>query len=93
MPDNFWNNRIRVPIDTTTESCETNKYTVEQWMQLESLGVVFIPQAGGRVGRTLKYPNYWIVWLASERYYGSMTGVGTRDKFEGIQVRLIKDIK
>ena len=93
MPDNFWNNRIRVPIDTTTESCETNKYTVEQWTQLESLGVVFIPTAGARIGRTLKYPGYWVVWLASESQNGHFNGVGTRGKFEGIQVRLIKDIK
>lgn len=93
MPDNFWNNRISVPVDTTTEACSTNTYTTEQWSQLESLGVVFIPRAGRREGRLLKELGDWRVWLASERSYGYFGGTYIRDKHHGLQVRLIKDIK
>ena len=93
MPDNFWNNRICVPVDTTSETCSTNTYTVEQWAQLESLGVVFIPVAGRREGRQLKDSSDWRVWLAAESRYGYFGGTSTRDKSHGLQVRLIKDIK
>ena len=42
LPDDFWNNRLRLPLDITA-SYSVNKYTAEQWSQLEALGVVFMP--------------------------------------------------
>lgn len=98
MPDNFWSNRICVPIDVTTDTCATNTYNAEQWAQLEVLGVVFIPHSGRRVGR--KYEDTgWIIWLASDNSsadcaasgdFGRVTGYY---KYRGFPVRLIKDIK
>lgn len=96
MPDDFWNNRLRMPLDITASNCSVNKYTAEQWSQLEALGVVFMPGAGYR------YPKFsagscW-VWLATDGgsgyartgYFGETSHALT---YVGCGVRLIKDVK
>ena len=98
MPDNFWTNRICVPVDVTTDNCATNTYSAEQWAQLEALGVVFIPHTGRRAGK--KYEDTgWYNWLASDHSSADCAAAGdfgrvcSYYKYRGFQVRLIKDIK
>ena len=98
LPDDFWNNRLRMPLDITAADCSVNQYTAEQWSQLEALGVVFMPTVGLRKAKT--YSNgYWRVWLAnassysSSARYGSFGDFSYGDKYQGKGVRLIKDVK
>ena len=99
LPDNFWSNRICVPIDVTTDTCDTNTYSAEQWAQLEALGVVFIPNCGRRAVNKFDFNDWCMNWLASDHSssdctsVGQFGGVGGRFKYRGYQVRLIKDIK
>ncbi len=84
FPDDFWNNRLRLPLDMTADSCSVNQYNADQWAQLESLGVVFMPK--------------YIVWLSTTRStsYAFVGRNGDTDywgKSGGYLVRLIKDIK
>lgn len=96
MPDDFWNNRLRMPLDITADNCSVNQYNAEQWSQLEALGVVFMPSVGERKGKEY-HTNLWKIWL-SERSdllakYGSFKGFYGEFKYLGLGVRLIKDVK
>lgn len=97
LPDDFWNNRLRLPLDVTTDNCSVNQYNAEQWSQLEALGVVFIPKVGFRVAKTY-YDGPGTVWLANGHYsyrahYGSFGEYDNHYKDQARGVRLIKDVK
>ena len=85
MPENFWDNRLRFQIDTTTKQYEENILNQEQWEQLETLGVVFFPSG--------------CVWTASldkndNRVYSLCFDFFCSGfKSDHNAVRLIKDIK
>ena len=96
LPDNFFDNRIPIPIDSTVNSCYTNTYTTEQWAQLEALGAVFFPAQGIRKLCSYEEGIAPSVWLAS-RVYGWRCGVagnisGVNISF-GRGVRLIRDLE
>lgn len=98
LPDDFWNNRLRMPLDITAADCSVNQYTAEQWSQLEALGVVFMPSVGERKAKT--YSNGYLgVWLAnassssSSAHSGDWVGRPGFFKYRGFGVRLIKDVK
>ena len=97
LPDDFWNNRLRMPLDVTAADCSVNQYTAEQWSQLEALGVVFMPSVGERKAKTCINNGYWVVWLANAKsslaHYGSFGDFSDTDKYYGLGVRLIKDVK
>lgn len=97
MPDDFWNNRLRMPLDITANICSVNKYTAEQWSQLEALGVVFMPRAGSRYQKTFSAGSC-SVWLATYHgsgyaRYGNVGETGYNITPNGLGVRLIKDVK
>ncbi|MBQ5878561.1 MAG: hypothetical protein IIW59_00440, partial [Alistipes sp.] len=97
MPDDFWNNRLRVPLDITASNCSVNKYTAEQWSQLEALGVVFMPEVGFRKEKSF-FAGDWGVWLATDHgsgsvRYGYFGGTSNYLTHRGCGVRLIKDVK
>ena len=97
MPDDFWNNRLRLPLDITAENASVNTYNAEQWAQLEALGVVFIPNIGCREGKTWRSVGYY--WLSTNNYTDSAFGFETDCssaawcKRRGRGVRVVKDIK
>lgn len=98
MPDDFWNNRLRMPLDITADECYVNKYNAEQWSQLETLGVVFMPMVGHREGK--EYDPGWLgIWLSERAYskdkarYGYLGGSSENYISHGRGVRLIKDVK
>jgi hypothetical protein len=97
MPDIFWDSRVHIPIDTTTEDWTANTYDVKQWSHLESLGVVFIPTQGVRRTKSLD-PDWRRIWLSTSlldkaAWAGTILGITICKKYEGLGVRLIKDIK
>jgi hypothetical protein len=98
LPDDFWNNRLRLPLDITASDCSVNKYTEEQWSQLEALGVVFMPRSLLR-GTSGTFDADMFIWTSSvvnsERAMsGSAYMSSLRElKYFGLSVRLIKDIK
>ena len=85
MPENFWDNRLRFQIDTTTKQYEENILNQEQWEQLETLGVVFFPS--GWVGTASLDKNDNRVYSLCFDYFCSGF------KSDHNAVRLIKDIK
>ena len=92
MPDDFWNNRLRLPLDITAENYSVNTYNAEQWAQLEELGVVFMPKAGYRSKR--EYRNSEGYWLGSDcRFDIGDCSCYTGYKHNGSPVRLVKDVK
>ena len=95
MPDDFWNNRLRIPLDITAENYSVNTYNAEQWAQLEELGVVFMPKAGYRTKR--EYYNGDEYWLGSgsacEFYITNCSFYTSAGKYYGRAVRLVKDVK
>lgn len=99
LPDNFWNNRLCMPLDTTAIDYSVNQYTAEQWNQLEALGVVFMPDTGFRQGCTYCNTDYR-VWTSdvdvddlrcAKAGYCSFHCSTYRSVAEA--VRLIKDVK
>ena len=98
LPDDFWNNRLRLPLDITASDCSVNKYTAEQWSQLEALGVVFMPESLFRGGEDY-YIDFISIWTSSvcdsqtAIIGGCNGGSSGRKKYYGYPVRLIKDIK
>lgn len=96
MPDDFWNNRLRLPLDITAENASVNTYNAEQWAQLEALGVVFIPSIGYRAGKTWNIGgDYWLSTndaLTYAWYFTSNCGFNNKYKYYGRGVRLVKDI-
>ena len=108
MPDDFWNNRLRIPLDITAENYSVNTYNAEQWAQLEELGVVFMPKVGertlvqaiynGNIANFSKrvYGNsgdYWLGGSACRFNIDDCSFFTTTAKYYGYPVRLVKDIK
>lgn len=54
--DDFYDHRVRIPIDVTPSDYATNSYDLTQWATLEAAGVVFLPCTGYRY--TGYYYNY-----------------------------------
>lgn len=93
LPDDFWNNRLRLPLDITASDCSVNKYTAEQWSQLEALGVVFMPRSLYRCTDGFYRMSGGHIWTSSVSV-GYFDGYSSSaDKINGYPVRLIKDIK
>ena len=101
MPDDFWNNRLRMPLDITVNNYYVNQYNAEQWSQFEALGVVFMPVMGQRrLGKEYYTGVVDSIWLSkrdsSKKYtarYGELGGWDETLIYYGHGVRLIKDLK
>ena len=96
LPDNFWDNRVRIPIDTTVDNYNTNNYNAEQWAQLESLGVVFMPRIGLRKQHSVELGNnYWLTqcYNNDQAYYCYDLSISYFYKCRGRGVRLVKNVK
>ena len=96
MPDDFWNNRLRFPLDITAENYSVNTYNAEQWAQLEELGVVFMPNAGFRSSEREyenHYSTYWLGVDACRFDIDDCSFYTSASKDMGRAVRLVKDVK
>lgn len=93
LPDNFWSNRLRFPIDITSSS---NSFNDEQWKILESLGVVFLPTPVYKYyDKSWKFGNWFFIWTSNSQTRIDMSD-GTIygcDWAYILPVRLIKDLK
>ena len=93
LPDNFWNNRLRFPIDITSSS---NSFNDEQWKILESLGVVFLPKCLYKYYvKSWMFASWQSIWTSNYQTRMDMT---SGDAFVSREariypVRLIKDLK
>ena len=92
MPDDFWNNRLRFPLDITAENYSVNTYNAELWAQLEELGVVFMPVAGYRYKREYDIGDRYRLG-GNCRFDIGDCSFCTGYKHIGNAVRLVKDIK
>ena len=76
-------------------------FTAEQWSKLESAGAVFLPATGTRYGSGVEDVQCGYYWSATEYNSGIAksfhvrsheTRMGTRLRFYGQSVRLVKDL-
>lgn len=44
LPDDFYEKRVRIPIDSTPDNYSTNSYSGDTWKALEEAGAVFRPE-------------------------------------------------
>ena len=100
LPDNFWNNRLRFAIDTTTSKNEDNIFNAEQWEQLESLGAVFFPETtichvSNNIWEFTTYKSNYM-WSSCSQY--KMLGTSWKpvegvSRVQKLPVRLVQDVK
>jgi hypothetical protein len=97
FPDN-WNSSYYMP--NSSGNYESNQPSVNQWIDLEQRGVVFLPAAGYRYGTSVNdvgsYGNYWSAsyddsYDAYRVYlYGSNLGTSYYSRYYGLAVRLVR---
>ena len=75
LPDDFYEHRVRVPIDSTpairsipyfwNDGC--NSFDLTQWATLEAAGAVFLPCCGMRKGAAMAYDpvKSWSYWTST----------------------------
>lgn len=93
LPDNFWSNRLRFPIDITSTS---NSFNEEQWKILESLGVVFFPRHFYKYYvKSWIFGNWSSIWTSNYQTGMCMNSGDTYVNRDAkiLPVRLIKDLK
>ena len=92
LPDNFYEKRIRVPIDATPGGGYSNNYGIDDWGILEDAGVVFLPNIKRRgISDTDMY--YWSSSFSSYAYMTKSTAVFGEAPYYGLSVRLVQDVK
>ena len=77
-------------------------FTAEQWAKLEAAGAVFLPAAGYRTSSLVRAVQYYgSYWSATERdnydayrlsFYSDEAGTGFTYRYDGLSVRLVKNI-
>ena len=55
LPDDFYEKRIRIPIDSTPDSYKSNCFDEKTWEILEEYGAVFMP-------KVITYSGFWGIW-------------------------------
>lgn len=78
-------------------------FTADQWSKLEAVGAVFLPAAGFRYGSSVYYVQYYggyrsatesISYYAySLNFYSDGADMGGSDRYDGLSVRLVKDLQ
>ena len=105
LPDDFYDHRVRIPIDSTPNDFSSNSYDLIQWATLEAAGVVFLPSMGYRYGKELRhYSGYWSSTATgsysvsspgkvSDLIYSIGTSISSSGSHNGLAVRLAQDVK
>ena len=100
LPDDFWNNRLRIAIDITAREYSDNVFDLEQWKQLEALGAVFFPWceyksfSSDSTRKEWGYSNYEAYyWTSEKKYKAHRNGCESTSLCYKLPVRLIQDVK
>ena len=99
LPDDFWDNRLRIAIDITSTGINhsKNKFDAKQWEQLEALGVVFFPRSVTKMEYNKKwaYNSYGkeCCWTSNKARRAGFDGCDRYDGCYKCPVRLIQDVK
>lgn len=90
--------------DITQTYAEHQTFTAEQWAKIEKTGAVFLPAAGFRWGKEVRYvqenAGYWSSTRSEDdndeawsfEFYETRAVLGLGYRLEGHSVRLVKDI-
>lgn len=102
LPDD-WTLPIGCTFVAGENGWDNNKYTMEQWWQMEKRGAVFLPATGERKGKNVSnvgdVGGYWL----STSYYGfkacrmyfdedCILTWWDRDRYDGQSVRLVRNV-
>lgn len=101
LPD-VWTLPTSLTFTALNTSWDNNRYTTEQWSQMEAAGAVFLPCAGIRSGTSISYPGTYGYYWSSTPYtsgnkawdllIGADAGIGKYDnqrRYKGLSVRLV----
>ena len=97
LPDDF-TAPSGITVTITSANYTTNSYTLAQFKQLESVGVVFLPEGGVRSGSTFNFLDGGRVFYSTGTYYYRLRVYQSQISFfavdsfknEGVSVRLCK---
>ena len=70
LPDDFYDHRVRIPLDSTPSDFSSNSYDLTQWATLEAAGVVFLPSTGYRYEKVF-YTGCGRYWSSSRDSLGN----------------------
>lgn len=94
LPDDFWNNRLRIVIDITASDYSVNSFLEEQWEQLEAFGAVFFPSCYHKYLWGTRWEwSYCHVYWTSNKKCGNSSESRTTAIYNKYPVRLIQDVK
>lgn len=95
LPDDFYEKRIRIPIDSTPDDFKANTFSGDTWKTLEDAGAVFRPEhivVGCRFMGLIS----WTSTLSDYNYYAFNAGYLNCDHYytyRKYSVRLVQDVK
>lgn len=99
LPDDFYEKRIRIPIDSTPDNFTANTFSGDTWKTLEDAGAVFRPQhiIGSTPNKSWKFSLSLNSWTSTSRssygvYYDAYTDWNNNYYYK-YSVRLVQDVK
>ncbi|MBQ3673262.1 MAG: hypothetical protein II928_02170 [Paludibacteraceae bacterium] len=103
LPDN-WTTPNSLTWQGMQNNWITNQYSATDWSKMEAAGAVFLPAAGYRVGTKAHASFDYYYWSSSPindyevgaydfAFSEYSAGSSSNDRFFGLSVRLVKDVK
>lgn len=92
LPDDFYEKRVRIPIDSTPDNYSTNSYSGDTWKALEEAGAVFRPKQC-RKKDSWKVLEEVVSWTASILAIGNGCTNNDYSRNDKCSVRLVQDVK
>jgi len=95
LPDDFYENRIRIPIDSTPNDYSSNSFNGDTWKTLEDIGAVFIPEDWSHLWTTGKFEKYVQLYVSGycQRHIPCEAYGNRKNYHDKLQVRLVQDVK
>lgn len=102
LPDDFYEKRIRIPIDSTPDNFTANTFSGDTWKTLEDAGAVFRPEniAGIPDNKSWKFYEDLISWTSTlsnnstqNAFYAKYLGGFAHYTYVKFSVRLVQDVK
>ena len=96
LPDDFYEKRVRISIDSTPDSYFANRFDVDTWKTLEDAGAVFRPNHCYGTKSNL-FSDSLLTWTSSTDYKNGYVvkknEITTYGRYWSLSVRLVQDVK
>lgn len=91
LPDDFYEKRIRIPIDSTPDNFTANTFSGDTWKTLEDAGAVFRPE--NIVGYLRSWTSTLSNYSTQEAFYAKYLDCSDFYTYSKYSVRLVQDVK